>query len=56
MIGGRSRGSRDEGGLRNWGGVCVNLVSFVRVHVCVCWRGRESWGRGEKRQGGSAGL
>lgn len=38
------------------GGVGVRLVSFVRVHVCVLWRGRESWERGKKRRGASAGL
>lgn len=23
----------------------VNLVSFVRVHVCVCWRGKGEMGK-----------
>lgn len=46
----REVGGRGEAETREvWeigGGVRVNLVSFVRVPVCVCWRGRESWERG----------
>lgn len=51
MRGGRSRGSRDEGGLRNWGCVCQS--GFLCACACLCSLERkgELGKRGEKAGG-----